>query len=612
MSVLDDKNIVANAMELFFFNKSEMKGQLKSMLLAHDSTRLADPINSISEEVRGGFPVIENNLPISISRMADVESKYKLDIKATEVNVIHNMKWSPDTAMNNYKYSFLKTLWLQVNAELYDLQHKPTTLRWAYPAAMGDKLKNNYRIMWNKVANNIKPVDTRDSIKPEDARDFIKTEELTEGSAVATYAIKSPTNKNDPGGRLAGGIGIMGIGYDVGGSTTDILILIQKSKMDSPVLAKQSSILLAAQYLSKAIKRSNRIQEVLKNFLSSKNIDIYGIEKMNNDTAPYFLNAVFDRLSVAELQDLYGYLYTHDEKRLFAIVSYVSGLILYYTGQLAARVILDEDVDIDYISKGIYGKGGNIFNWTMTVMPEQSKAYYQECFFAGLGKTKELDEKIKRLRDDSNSSKSANSSTKNTTDLKEELKALESAYKVFPNDAIKQQIEDLKVEIIILGETPQAQGNIDISTLVIKKGNIENELKTLIETAKTVKLDAITNRINELQEELAALNLILEKENLEGSNLEKLKGLESIQKVVINSNVQYHTNFKENKSEVSYGLSSDIQIDKLDKDEVIPEIVGEEGYTLNGEPLKFTDVITEEHLESFGGKVLNILMSLKN
>jgi hypothetical protein len=589
----DNKNVVANAMELFFFNKSEMTGQLKSMLVAHDTTRLADSINGNSEAVKGGFPIIENNLPISLNKMVDADSKYKLDIKETDVNVIHNMKWSPDPAMNNYKYSFLKTLWLQTNAELYDLQHKPVMLRWAYPAAMGDQLRNNYRIMWKKVANDIKPINISD---------VIKTEELTEGSAVATYAIKSPATKNAPGGRLAVGIGNMGIGYDVGGSTTDILILIKKDNSTSPVLAKQSSILLAAQYLSKAIKRSSRIQEVLRNFLNSKEIEIYGIEKMNNDTAPYFLNAVFDRLSATELQDLYGYLYMHDEKRLFAIVSYVSGLILYYTGQLAARVILEEDVDVDFISKGIYGKGGNIFNWTTTVMPEQSKAYYQECFFAGLGKTKELDKKIADLKNTSNTSNKASTPTKNIKDLKAELNALENAFKVFPNDAIKQQIEDLQGEITMLEETNNTQDNIDIATLIIKKGVLEKEFNTLKETAKTVKLDAITNRINELQEELKDINSILEKENLKDSNQEKLKGLESIQRVVINSNVEYHTNFKENKSEVSYGLSSDTQINKLDKDEAIPEIVGEEGYTLDGQPLKFTDVITEEHLKSFGGK----------
>jgi hypothetical protein len=592
----EDNNLVANAMELFFFNKTKAIGQLKSMLVAHDKTKLADPVGSNKVEIRGGFPIIEKNLPISINRMDQTDSKYKLDIKSSEVNVIHNMKWSPDPDMNNYKFSFLKTLWLQINAELYTIQHKPTILRWAYPAAMGDSLRNNYRIMWGDVAK-IQPLTTNSNVT---------VEALTEGTAVATYAIKNPTLASAPGGRLAVGIGNMGIGYDIGGSTTDILILIKKPENTSAVLAKQSSILLAAQYLSKAIKRSPRIQEVLTNFLAEERIDIHGIEKMNNDTAPYFLNAVFDRLTAKQLQSLYGYLFLNDEKRLFAIVSYVSGLILYYTGQLAARVILEEKVDINFISKGIYGKGGNIFNWITTVMPQASRAYYQECFFTGLGKTEALDEKIENLKKKSDSLASTKTSTKTSTKdldaLKKELEVLEGAYKVFPNDEIKVRIDDLKTQLTIIAEDSEQQGNVDIPNLNIKKSGIENELSTLKQTIKWVSLPAIDKRIKELEEDLKRINVLLDELSSSGNNEEELEGLERIKKVIINRNAKYETNFKENKNEVSYGLSSDTQIEKLNGNNVIPEIVGEEGYTYNGKPFKFTDVIESEHLKSFGGK----------
>jgi hypothetical protein len=392
----------------------------------------------------------------------------------------------------------------------------------------------------------------------------------------------------------------MGIGYDVGGSTTDILILIKKNGENSPKLAKQSSILLAAQYLSKAIKKSSRIQDELKNFLKAENIKIHGIDEMNNDTAPYFLNAVFDRLDALQLQRLYKYFYENKEKGLFAIVSYVSGLILYYTGQLAARVILEENITIDFVTKGVYGKGGNIFNWITTVMPEDSKEYYQNCFFAGLGKTVELDKKIEELKIDSDVLETSNNT--DLSDLKKELEGAEEIYEIdLDNISLKQQIEDLKVKIADFEKVSNPSENIDISSLEIKKEDFEKKLKVWIKNAATVT-DA-NHRINELEKEIEDINAILKVANQKGNKESQLKGLERIQKLIINSEVEYQTNFRENKSEVSFGLSSAEQIKKVTSSEEIPEIVGEEGYQFDKRPLSFTDTITTEHLKEFGGRL---------
>jgi hypothetical protein len=589
----EDGNEVANGMELFFFNKTETFGQLKSMLVAHNKIRLSDSVNSIKEVVRGGFAVMEKNLPISSGKMKNPEFHYDLEINRNPIDTIHNMKWSPDNDLNSYKYSYLKVLWLQINAELYLEEHKPRILRWAYPSAMSNSMKNLYEILWCEVVQKVKPISPQDG-------DKFEIESLTEGTAVATYAIQSPASEEDPGGRLAVGTGTMGIGYDVGGSTTDILILINKKGVTSPMLAKQSSILLAAQYLSKAIKKSTRIQGILKDFLRSENIKVFGIEKMNSDNAPYFLNAVFDRLTVDQLKSMYRYFYTKNEKGIFAIVAYVSGLISYYTGQLAARVIKEENIAIDYITKGIYGKGGNIFNWITTVMGDDGTKYYKDCFFAGLGKTIDLDKSIKDLEG------KLEDSADDLNTLINKSNTLQEVYKYSPSEILLQKINDLKSKITTLEIEPESSKTKNIPVLKERAKVIEGKLVNLkkgIEMLDSENEDSSPQKstVKEFEQELVNIKTILDAPDT-SSDKDELEKLKRIRDVRINSNVKYQTNPKENKAEVSYGLSMDKQIEKVHNNAEIPEIIGEEGYKYDGKLLNFTDEITEKHLKSFGGQ----------
>ena len=374
----------AKPYELFFIQKERSKGQIKSMLVAHDTNRLKDQANDRKHEVRGGIPLFEKNLPIRGIPTNNASTNYEIQIGNQSALVKYNMKWDNDQIENDYKYAFLKTLWLQINAELFEQGFKPTKLKWAYPGAMSRTIQGKYTTLWADVTDSVTPIYSDGSpVKLDANNDIAKT---TEGKAVACYA--TTNNRNMPGGGLTPAQQVLAIGYDVGGSTTDILMLLESAETGENefTLAKESSILVAAHSISDAAKRSSKIRDTLKRFLSYKKIHIYGIENINEDTAAYFLNAVFDRLDKHELQSLYRYFHTYDCTEVFAIASYVCGLILYYTGQLAARVIEKQGLTIDRFDKGFYGKGGNIFNWIITVMPEAGRAYYEECFMAGIDK----------------------------------------------------------------------------------------------------------------------------------------------------------------------------------------------------------------------------------
>jgi|GEM_PF-3262144 len=377
-------NDIARGFELFFFQKEEPEGQIKSMLVAHDPNRLETFDSDVSKEVRGGFPVFEKNLPLRGISNESSEFNYELALGANLVLLKHNMKWSTYGRNNDYKYSFLKTLWLQILAELFSQSHQVTELKWAYPGAMSLSIVQHYRTMWLEVVESVLPI--KQMALP-------RINNMTEGEAVSRFAVHDNTVKM-PGGGLAIDGGSLGIGYDVGGSTTDILMIMRTNSDEKErsqdlkwTLVKESSIMVAASALAEATKRNQRIQKTLQRFLADRGIHFFGIDKMNQDTAGYYLNATFDRLDESQLRDLYSYFHRRGCLEMFAIASYVTGLILYYTGQLAGRILRREGRRIDRFVKGFYGKGGNIFNWILAVMPEEGRKYYADCFFAGVGES---------------------------------------------------------------------------------------------------------------------------------------------------------------------------------------------------------------------------------
>ena len=371
--------------ELFFFPNEERVGQLKSMILIHDERRLKNPTIEISNAISGGFPVFEPNIPVDTPATSTTYSVKLGSNMAAEIK--YNMKWSHIQKENDYKKALLKTLWLMVNAELFATQQAyPESLLWAYPSAMSEYLQINYQILWQEVAKTQAIKHNYAPVAVAQVNSFGGSQAaLTESEAVCRFALSRL-------GGMAPATDTLFIGYDVGGSTTDILMVLKVKEADGSYktkMIKQSSVLAAAGKLPEAVKKSRKIQDGIKQFADKFKDEVgflYGIEKMTEkpELSSFYLNVLFDRLNEEQLKMFYNEFYQMNNKEVFAITAYISGLLLFYSGQLTAKV-LEQHPEVTTVQQGFYGKGGRIFDWLPAVMQATGLQFYQECFKAGLG-----------------------------------------------------------------------------------------------------------------------------------------------------------------------------------------------------------------------------------
>lgn len=382
----------ASVAELFFFQKETIEGQVKSMLVAHNEDRMLRPEEDRKQASRAGFPLFENNIPVTGKPNNNQSTNYRLAMgHEEEARLKYNMKWDLDQRENHYKEAFLKTLWLQILAELYTEGYYPNELAWAVPGAMSKSIEGHYRNLWNNVVGDpelypvVSEVDMTQLQSP-----------ISEGEAVARYALNANASEQ-PGGGLSVAEGGLVIGLDVGGSTTDILIATKgDDDQDEPYsLIKEGSVLLSASAIAQAAIRSKNIQGVIRSFVKNnrKFVQQYGIDQLDKDTTEFHLNALFDRLNAQQLEQLYRHFYNENSKEIFAVAAYVTGAVLFYVGQMVAHVIEHQGIQAHRFALGVYGKGGNIFNWLPAVTGEDATQYYQRCFLAGLnpeGRVSEL------------------------------------------------------------------------------------------------------------------------------------------------------------------------------------------------------------------------------
>jgi hypothetical protein len=226
--------------------------------------------------------------------------------------------------------------------------------------------------------------------------DFVQLNEkesLTEACAVANYlASNTKINKNK---------NYLTICFDIGGSTTDISAMCQMKggpKGMGWAMVKQSSIRFAARRISQATSHSKGFLKVLKIFLERKGILIEGVNrgtnKYNANTAPYYFEQLVDRLEDADFPEFYKLLEA-ECKDLVAINYYVTGLIMYYAGQLAHKLKIEIDGSPDkapgmdnwkpLINIVFTGKGARIFDWFRYINENTSESYYRTLFIKGFG-----------------------------------------------------------------------------------------------------------------------------------------------------------------------------------------------------------------------------------
>jgi hypothetical protein len=405
--------------EIFFFQNNEVKSNaLKSMLTIHDEKRIVtnsssiDLTSLIAKEVKGGFPCFENNLPIERTE----SNRYILSYQRVgNAEIVHNMKWANNDKENNYKNSYLGSLMLHLYAQLFHDGHEPTSLKWSYPSSMNLTLVNKYSGIWESLerVNPLHPKNKLDIFKPNNILnntnvdnetstkslkfDFEPLEDkqcLSEATAVANFLVNN--NKIQTGEQY------LTISFDIGGSTTDIAALCQMKGPNGNnhiAMVKQNSIRFAAQRVSGATKNSKGFKNVLLEICEEKGIKIQGLnngpDKYTPDTAPYYFEQIVDRLENKDFGQFYQ-LVKNKCPELMSVNLYVTGLIIYYAGQLSFKLVKelrkseefhsDQKEDWKPIINIVFaGKGARIFDWFKMVDERSASKYYNELFMSGFG-----------------------------------------------------------------------------------------------------------------------------------------------------------------------------------------------------------------------------------
>lgn len=224
-------------------------------------------------------------------------------------------------------------------------------------------------------------------------------ESITESCAVANYFLKD----------LAVRPGELLLIFDVGGSTTDISVLSQMEG-GGKAMIKQNSIRWAAQRLAFATRYSMNFHSVLLRMCEKKKIKIEGLNtapsKFNENTAPFYFEQLVDRLDDADFPEFYR-LIASDCKELMSVNLYITGLIMYYAGQLTLKMreemLRSDDVpemikrERPKINIAFAGKGARIFDWFEAINPQSSSDYYTQMFIRGIGGTARAQKTIRAV-----------------------------------------------------------------------------------------------------------------------------------------------------------------------------------------------------------------------
>lgn len=359
---------------LFFSNEQSPNGQIKSWLHEHDIRYIG---NNKDKEIAGGVAVNENN--ILVLEM----DKQKI---TTQAGILHyNMKWLSDIDGLSKKTAYLKSLWLSICADLYVKKCKPVELRWSFPGSMSTFDKGQYHTIYNTDLPALTPIfdkNTHQRLRP------ITIQEQTESESVCKYALSKEYGLDNN----------MFVGIDVGGSTSDILLLAKDiNNGNTPYLYKQSSVRLAAGVFFDAVIRSNKFRNAIYGYHESQkgqpnSINVEHIQDIlvSNKKAPFYLNSVFDQLS----DDNFGLFYSYigrEASFVYAIPAYVTGLLVYYAGKLCAKTIKDNNLTaVREYHLLPFGKGGRLFHWLQTKPGAAlTDTYFTECFRCGYGEGSE-------------------------------------------------------------------------------------------------------------------------------------------------------------------------------------------------------------------------------
>lgn len=215
------------------------------------------------------------------------------------------------------------------------------------------------------------------------------SESLSEACAVANYMLR-------PDDGYAVSQGELLLCFDIGGSTTDITVLSDLGR--GKAMIKQNSIRFAAERLAQATRFSPNFKKVLLRMCEQKHIYIQGLnkgeDKFSPSTAPYYFEQVVDRLEAVDFESFYR-LIAAECKEMMSVNLYITGLIMFYAGQLVHKLreeIVRSDDSTELVKKtppkiriAFAGKGARIFDWFSAVNDNAANDYYTQMFLRGIG-----------------------------------------------------------------------------------------------------------------------------------------------------------------------------------------------------------------------------------
>ncbi|RAJ33029.1 hypothetical protein [Pedobacter cryoconitis] len=426
-----------------------------SRRIINENNMLNDSL--MAQAVKGGFPCFEKNLPIenaednryilSYNRVGRAELVYNMKWSTQPIDKSyktaylsslllhvyaqlfieghepHTLKWSYPSSMGKELLSEYRGIWDSLKeispivgtvklktyppSDLSDLGDTSSESVWGSPAAdSGWDIAGAGNSGWgndsavpasgggwaDNSSTKVSPVNIATETKSVrfDFRKLSNEESLSEACAVANYLVR-------PNGGYSITPGELVLCFDIGGSTTDITALCQ---MDGggKAMIKQNSIRFAAERVAQATKFSPNFKNVLLKMCERKNISIQGlnngVNKFSENTAPYYFEQVVDRLEASDFDTFY-LLIAAECKEMMSINLYVTGLIMFYAGQLAYKLrnelIKSEDAPPAVkaippkIKIAFAGKGSRIFDWFTAVNPAAADDYYTQMFIRGMG-----------------------------------------------------------------------------------------------------------------------------------------------------------------------------------------------------------------------------------
>ena len=375
----------AEAHELFFFQNDAQDKYVRSALLLNNNFRLNTPDLAASEEITGGFPVFENNLNIT----SGDDEEINLIINGQNETLLHDLKWRRLDQHIKNKKAFLKMLWLYLNAELFSSGYKPTGFSWSYPTSMPMDVRKSLEGIYREMLKKIQPIKgniTDMANINDDENESIHV--MSESKAVSNYALA--------GGGVSVSTDSIMIGFDIGGMTSDMFILINDPGDARATLVRQTSAKLAANRLSKAVGMSTDLQKCISHFSDSNSLGIKSLSNFKSDASMFLLNILFDIIEndPALEKAFYDQCWNPDNDQLnrsetrgmLAIASYISGLLLFHAGQKVRSLLENKELNLKTynIKFAHYGKGGKLFNWLPSGLNElEAEKYYEDCFKLG-------------------------------------------------------------------------------------------------------------------------------------------------------------------------------------------------------------------------------------